>query len=212
MKYYPVFLVLRDRPCLIVGGGEVAERKTLALLAAGADVTVVSPSLAPKLAGLAHNGKITHRPRPFEDHDITGMQLVVAATDSVEVNTRVGRECRKKHILVNVAAPPDESSFIVPSTIERGDLVLAISTGGDSPGLAKRIRQDLERQFGPEYGLYAALLAAVRKRLQGEIADEGARKDILDALLDSDVLYLLKQGEAHEADLRVNEILRQFKK
>lgn len=211
MKYYPVFLVLRDRPCLIAGGGEVAERKALALLAAGADITIVSPTLTPKLADLARVGKITHRARPFEERDIAGMQLVVAATNSLDVNTFVGRECRKRHVLVNVAAPPEESSFIVPSTIERGDLVLAISTGGDSPGLAKRIRQDLERQFGPEYGQYAELLAGVRKRLQAEVADEGTRKDVLDAVLDSDVLFLLKNGEAREADRRVNEILRRFR-
>jgi precorrin-2 dehydrogenase/sirohydrochlorin ferrochelatase len=146
VKYYPVFLVLRERPCLIIGGGEVAERKTLSLLEAGADVTVVSPTLSPKLAELARTQKVRHLPRTFEEHDLAGIFLVIAATDSPEINASVARLCRKKHVLVNVAAPPEESSFIVPSVVERGDLVIAISTSGDSPGLSKRIRRELEER------------------------------------------------------------------
>jgi precorrin-2 dehydrogenase/sirohydrochlorin ferrochelatase len=211
MKYYPVFLVLRDRPCIVVGGGEVAERKALSLLEAGADVTVVSPTLTHKLAGLAHSGKINHTPRSFEEHNLTGMFLAVAATDSPEVNATVGKLCRKKHILVNVAAPPEESSFIVPSVVERGDLAIAISTGGASPGLSKRIRLELEEKYGKEYEQFLARMAVVRKRLMEEIPDEKTRREILNALLDSDVLYLLKHGEPHEAEHRIDEIVRQWK-
>jgi precorrin-2 dehydrogenase/sirohydrochlorin ferrochelatase len=212
MKYYPVFLVLRDRPCVVVGGGEVAERKALSLLEAGADVTVVSPTLTPKLAGLAHTAKINHIPRAFEEHDLTGMFLAVAATDSPEVNTAVGRLCRKKHILVNVVAPPEESSFLVPSVVERGDLAIAISTGGASPGLSKRIRQELEDKYGREYEGFLARMAVLRKRLMDEVPDEKDRRDIMSAVLDSDALYLLKNGEPHEAEHRIEEIVRQWKK
>lgn len=211
MKYYPVFLVLRERPCLVIGGGEVAERKTLSLLEAGADVAVVSPALSPKLTELARTQKIRHLPRTFEEHDLSGIFLVVAATGSTEINASVARLCRKKHLLVNVAAPPEESSFIVPSVVERGDLVIAISTSGDSPGLSKRIRRELEERYGPEYEVFLARMEALRKRLKEEISDENRRREVLEAVLDSDVLYLLKNGAQHEADLRIEEILRQLK-
>lgn len=212
MKFYPVFLVLRDRSCLVAGGGDVAERKALSLLEAGADVTVVSPALGAKLAGLARSGKIRHLSRDFQEHDLTGMFLAVAATDSPTVNADVGRLCRKKHILVNVAAPPEEGSFIVPSVVERGDLVIAVSTGGDSPGLAKRIRRELEERYGEEYEWFLARMAALRKRLMDEVADENLRREIVNAVLESDVLYLLKNRATHEADLRIDEIVRQWKK
>lgn len=212
MKYYPVFLVMRDRPCVVIGGGGVAERKALSLLGAGADVTVVSPALTPKLAELARAGKIRHLARPFEEHDLTGMFLAVAATDSPQVNTDAARLCRKRHVLVNVAAPPEESSFIVPSVVERGDLVIAISTGGASPGLSKRIRRELEEKYGQEYERFLARMAVLRKRLMDEVPDEGSRGEIMNAILDSDVLYLLKHGEPHEAEHRIEEIVRQWKK
>lgn len=211
MKYYPVFLVLRERPCLVIGGGEVAERKTLSLLEAGADVTVVSPALTPKLSELARTQKVRHFPRTFEEHDLAGTFLVIAVTGSPEINTSVARLCRKKHVLVNVAAPPEESSFIVPSVVERGDLVIAISTSGDSPGLSKRIRRELEERYGREYEMLLARMETLRKRLKEEIADEKKRREIMEAVLDSDVLYLLKHGESHEADHRIEEILRQLR-
>lgn len=212
MKYYPVYLVLRDRPCIVIGGGEVAERKALSLLEAGADVTIVSPSLTPRLAGLAHAGKIRHLPRNFEEHDLSGMFLAVAATDSTAVNKDSAALCRKKHILVNVAAPPEESTFIVPSVVERGDLLIAISTGGASPGLSKRIRGELEYQYGPEYDWFTERMAGLRKRLMEEVPSEESRREIMQAILDSDVVYLLKNGEQHEAEHRIEEIVRQWKK
>lgn len=211
MKYYPVFLVLRERPCLIIGGGEVAERKTLSLLEAGADVTIVSPVLSHKLAELARTQKVRHFPRTFEERDLAGIFLVIAATDSPEINASVARLCRKKHVLVNVAAPPEESSFIVPSVVERGDLVIAISTSGDSPGLSKRIRRELEERYGREYEVFLGRMETLRKRLKEEIADENKRREVLEAVLDSDVLYLMKHGEPHEADHRIEEIIRQLK-
>lgn len=212
MKYYPVYLLLRDRSCLIAGGGDVAERKALSLLEAGADVTVVSPDLTRKLADLAHAQKIRHLPRMFEERDMAGMFLVIAATDSPETNASVAKLCRKKHVLVNAVSPPEESSFIVPSVVERGDLVIAISTSGDSPGLSKRIRRELEERYGKEYEAFLDRMGAIRKRLKEEFGDEGKRREVMDALLESDVLYLLKHGEAHEADMRIEEILRQWKK
>jgi len=208
MKYYPVYLDLRDRPCLIVGGGQVAERKTLSLLEAGANVTVISPSLTQKLQELSQSGKIIHLPKTFDDKDLTGALLVIAATDSREVNTSIGRLCKKRNILVNVVTPPDESSFIVPSVVERGELLIAVSTSGMSPALSKKIRQELEERYGPEYEVFLRKMSMLRARLMDEVKDDGVRREILQALADSDVISLLKEGKIHDADHRLSEIVK----
>jgi precorrin-2 dehydrogenase/sirohydrochlorin ferrochelatase len=206
MKYYPVYLNVRELPCVVVGGGPVAERKTLSLLEAGANVTVVSPALTAKLQELSGSGKIRYLRKPFEEKDLSGAFVVVAATDSPEINSAVGRLCRGKNILVNVAAPPEESSFIVPSVVERGDLVIAVSTGGASPSLSRKVRQELEGKFGPEYEVFLKRLAVVRKRLIEEVPDETRRRLALQAIVESDIIDLLKQNRTQEADRRIGEI------
>jgi precorrin-2 dehydrogenase/sirohydrochlorin ferrochelatase len=206
MKFYPAYLDLRERPCVVVGGGRVAERKTLSLLEAGANVTVVSPALTRKLRDLSATGKITHRAKPFEEKDLAGAYLVIAATNDLAVNAEAGRLSKKRQILVNVAAPPDESSFIVPSVMDRGALLIAISTSGESPALAKRIRRELEKQFGPEYDLFLQKMSLLRSRLMGRINDEAERNRIFQTVADSDVLDLLRQGKIHEADSRIAEL------
>jgi precorrin-2 dehydrogenase/sirohydrochlorin ferrochelatase len=208
MKYYPVNLDLRERRCVVVGGGQVAERKTLSLLEAGAAATVVSPLLTPKLADLATSGTILQVPALFQETHLAGAHLVIAATNDLAVNSAVAQLCRKKGILVNVAAPPEESSFIVPSVVERGDLVISVSTSGASPSLSRRIRQELEKRYGPEYGLLLTRLAAVRKRLQEEVGSETSRREVLEAIIGSDVLDLLRKGKLHDADQRINELLK----
>ncbi len=206
MRYYPVYLDLRERLCVVVGGGQVAERKALSLLEAGADVLIVSPSLTPKLRELSASGKINQRAKQFEESDLHGAYLVIAATNSTDLNAGIGRLCKKSSILVNVAAPPEESSFIVPSVVDRGELLIAISSGGTSPALAKKIRQELEAAYGPEYETFLEKMELVRNRLREEVADEAARRAVFQALVDSDILSLLKQGRAHEADHRIAEI------
>jgi len=208
MKYYPIYLDMRGRPCLVIGGGTVAERKTLTLLEAGAEITIVSPTLTLKLQELSRSGKITHRKKNYEEKDLSGEFIVIAATDSPEVNSSAALACKNRHILVNVVVPPDESSFIVPSVVERGDLLIAVSTGGISPALAKKIRQELEACYGTEYTHFLEKLAKVRKRVLEEVPDEQKRRSIFQAIVDSDVIDLLKQGRTHEADVRIEEISR----
>jgi len=208
MRYYPVFLDVRERPCVVVGGGVVAERKAIALFDAGADLSIVSPSLTPALAELAGKGKITHRPKTFEEQDLAGAYLVIAATNDPAVNEAVARVCRKNGTLVNVATSPDEGTFVVPSVVERGDLLIAISTCGGSPALARKVREDLERAYGPEYGVFLEKMANLRRRLLHDVADENVRRKVYQAVVDSDVLYLLKAGQTHEADHRIAEIVR----
>lgn len=208
MKYYPVFLDVRDRSCVVVGGGKVAERKAVALFDAGADLTVVSPELTPHLRELADKGKITYHPKTFNEQDLAGAYLVIAATNDALVNDAVARTCRKHDILVNVATSPDEGTFIVPSVVERGDLLIAISTCGDSPALARRVREELERTYGPEYGVFLEKMALLRRRLLQEVPNEDDRRKVFQALVDADILYLLKAGQVHEADHRIAEIVK----
>jgi precorrin-2 dehydrogenase/sirohydrochlorin ferrochelatase len=206
MKYYPAYLDLRERPCLVIGGGGVAERKALALLEAGASVTIISPMLTSKLHELSDSGKITYLEKQYDEKDISVAFLVIAATDSAEVNTLVASACRKKHVLVNVATPPEESNFIVPSVVERGDLLIAISTSGTSPALAKKVRQDIEQRYGTEYEIFLEKLSAIRKRVLEEIPHESKRRQVFQAIVDSDVIDLIRQGKTHAAELRMAEI------
>lgn len=206
MRYYPAFLDLRERPCVVIGGGAVAERKAVSLLEAGAEVTVISPDLTGRLGALAASGKILCRRKAFEERDLIGAFLAVAATDQEELNRRISALCKAKNILVNVAYPPDEGSFIVPSCIERGDLIIAVSTAGASPALSRKIRTELEQTYGPEYDLLLRKLAALRKRLQSEVHDQQRRSQILNAVVDSDVIDFLREGKVHEADARISAI------
>jgi precorrin-2 dehydrogenase/sirohydrochlorin ferrochelatase len=206
MKYYPAYLDLRKRPCVVVGGGAVAERKALSLLEAGAVVTSISPTLTPKLQALSDSRSITHRKKQYEEKDLSGAYLVIAATDSPQVNTRVAEACRKTNVLVNVAVPPEESSFIVPSLVERGDLLIAISTSGASPALSRKIRHELEQRYGTEYELFLDRLSAIRTRVLDEIPDEKRRRTVLQSIVESDVFELLRQGKVQEAELRMADI------
>lgn len=206
MKYYPAYLDLRDRSCLVVGGGAVAERKALSLLEAGAVVTVISPALTARLRELSGSGKISHREKKFSEQDLEGEFLVIAATDSPEVNTHIAHAAKSRRMLVNVAAPPEESAFIVPSVVERGDLLITISTSGSSPALSRNIRKELEARYGPEYELFLEKFAKIRKKVMEEVADEQQRRRIFQAIVDSDAVELLRNGKAHEAEVRMIEL------
>lgn len=206
MKYYPAYLDLREHPCVVIGGGAAAEHKALSLIEAGADVTVISLSLSPKLHELSDSGKITHLQKEFEDQDVSGAFLVIAAADSPAVNTNAAQICKKKHVLVNVDASHEESSFIVPSVVERGDLVIAVSTAGASPALSLKIAQELGQQYGHEYESFLDKLTTIRKRILEGVADEGERGKIFQAIIDSDVVELLRQGKTHEAEIRMTEL------
>jgi precorrin-2 dehydrogenase/sirohydrochlorin ferrochelatase len=169
-------------------------------------VTIISPTLTSKLRELSGSGKITHSPKKFDEEDLSGVYLVIAATDSPEENTRVAHACKKRQVLVNAVAPPEEGSFIVPSVLERGELLIAVSTSGVSPALSRKIRQELEERYGPEYDLFLDKLSAVRARVLEEVPEEDMRRRIFQAIVDSDIIDLLRQGNTHEADHRLAEI------
>ena len=172
--YFPAFLDLRGRPCVVVGGGAIGERKVDDLLGAGARVTLVSPALTPRLAALTAAGLLTHRRRLFRRADVRGAALVIAATGVPAVDAAVAAEARRRRALVNVVDRPAECDFILPSVLRRGGLQIAVSTGGRSPALAREIRKRLERVIGPEY---AALVERVgRARDQARAVAVGARE------------------------------------
>ncbi len=200
MNYYPIFLRVAGRPCLVIGGGTVAEQKTGCLLRAGACVTVVSRHLTPAIEALAVTQQVTHHARPYARGDLTGFFLVCAATDDVRLHLQIAEEAAQTGALLNVVDRPDLSDFIVPSVMERGDLVIAASTGGASPALAKRIRRELEDTFGPEYALALTLLRRLRERLAGKAWTPADRRRIFSALVESPLLDYLRQQQLRDID------------
>lgn len=174
MNYYPVFLNLKGKKVVIIGCGKVAERKILALLKTGADITVISPQLTKRLKKL--KGKIKHIPRQYRKGDLKGSFLVIAATDSQVINKQVSEDAP---CLVNVVDAPSLCNFIVPAVVRRGPLVIAISTSGISPALSGSIRKELERRYGPEFSNYLKLLKKLRSQAMKEIPDRRKRAKFL---------------------------------
>jgi len=189
LSYYPVYLNLAGRKVVVIGGGKVAERKVLRLLRAGADVTVISPTLTKRLLKEKEKKTILFKRRPYRSGDVRNGFLVIAATDSPELNSKIAGEAPA---LVNVVDAPSECNFIVPSVVERGDLVLAVSTGGMSPALAKAIRQELEEIYGREVGIYLRFAGTVRKRALACIKDSRKRERFLKGLASPGVLKRLR--------------------
>lgn len=200
MKWYPVFLRVEERACLVVGGGPVAERKVESLLAAGAQVTVVTPALTPSLAALVAAGTVTHRPRPYRPGDLQGFLLAFAATGDPEADAEIAREAEHEGVLLNVVDTPPLCSFISPSILVRGDLLVAVSTGGASPALAGRMRRDIDARLGPEYDRALDLLARLRHRLQDASLASAERQRILTGLVNSELLECLRSRDTAAVD------------
>jgi precorrin-2 dehydrogenase / sirohydrochlorin ferrochelatase len=165
-SYYPIFLDLTDRRCLVVGGGPVAEGKVEGLLAAGARVTVVSPAVTARLAGWAAGGRITHRARGYRSEDLEGHQVAVVATDDAAVTRAVASDGRARSVWINAADEPARCDFILPSVMRRGRLVVAVSTGGASPAAARAIREELESYLTEEHAALVELAAEAREDLR----------------------------------------------
>jgi siroheme synthase-like protein len=171
--YYPVFLDLTDRPVLVVGGGPVAEGKVEGLLAAGANVTVVSPTVTPRLAGWVAAGQIEYLPRPYQDGDVAGRRLALVATDDPAVSGAVAAEGRELGVWVNAADEPARCEFILPAVIRRGRLVVAVSTGGASPAAARAIREELEAYLTEDHATLVEMAAEAREDLRRRAVSTG---------------------------------------
>ena len=207
MKTYPIFAVIENKPCLVVGGGAVGERKVADLMAAGARVTVVSRTLTPELAALADQGEIRYLPEDFTEAQVEGMALVMAATDDPKVNAKVSAAAQARAIWVNVADDPEHCTFIVPAQVRRGELTLAISTGGASPALARQLREELEQHFGPEYGPYLDLLQRVRTRLLTERRAHPDNGPLFHRLVHSPLREAVAQGDRVRVLKLLHEVL-----
>ncbi|MGE5508822.1 MAG: bifunctional precorrin-2 dehydrogenase/sirohydrochlorin ferrochelatase [Chitinophagales bacterium] len=194
-RYYPVMLDLAGADCLVVGGGRVAERKVEGLLAAGARVTVVAPRVTDELAALAQAGRIQHARRPYAAGEVAGFRLVICATDDARLNAEVAAEARRKGLLVNVVDCAPESNFIVPAVLRRGDLVISVSTGGASPAQARRIRERMEQEFGPEWGPYLGLLEELRPHVIARWPAGLPREAVFQRLSAARIRELLTKGE-----------------
>jgi precorrin-2 dehydrogenase/sirohydrochlorin ferrochelatase len=189
VNYYPAFLDLRGKKAVVVGGGSIAERKTFSLIQAGAEITVVSPSLTKKLEKAKSDRRIRHISRGYRKGDLRGSFLVIAATDSEEVNSRVARDAPA---LVNVVDVPSECNFIAPSVVRRGPLSVAISTGGASPAMAKTLRKELEKAYGPEFSGYLVFARQVRAEALARIGQKEQRERFLKGLASQKMLNMLR--------------------
>lgn len=210
MPLYPLNLRLSGRRCLVVGGGEVALRKAVSLAECGAKVTIVSPQVHEKLSRWAADEGAQVIPRKFVPEDVDGACVVIAATNDPAVNESVAHECRKRGILVNVVDTPDLCDFYVPASMLRGDLMMTVSTSGKSPMLAKRLRMELERHYGPEYGPFLELIGRLRKELQARVPDIATRAAIEADFLASTTLQSVADGRTAEAEQLLEQYIAQL--
>ena len=207
MRYYPVNLNIENRPCLVVGGGAVGTRKVLSLLECGAHVSVISPEVTERLNGLSNQGKINLELRPFKDADLDGVFLVIGATDDETLNRRIHRNAEKRGILCNIADRPEICNFILPAVVRRGALTISISTSGLSPAMAKKLRKELELQFGPEYNVLLHLMGAIRIKLLSQAHAPEAHKPIFENLLNAGLIELVRDDRREEINRLLGDIL-----
>ncbi len=206
-KYYPVNLDVRGRDCLVVGGGAVGARKVRTLLECGARVTVISPETAADVDRLFDAGKIDLKRREFSPADLEGRFLVIGATDDVDLNRRISAEAKTRQMLCNIADFPEGCNFILPAVVRRGDLLIAISTSGNSPAFARTLRKQIESEYGPEYGRFLDLMGAVRARLLARAHAPEEHKPLFEALITGGLLGLIRDEDVAAIDRLLASVL-----
>ncbi len=204
---FPILVLLKGRRCVVVGGGRVAERKIQALLDAGGHVHVIAPKLTDALGDRLSRGEVEVSQRVYENGDLEGAFLAVAATDIAEVNEQVWREAEARNLLINTVDDPPRCNFYLPAVVRRGDLTIAVSTNGKSCALAARIRRDLEKRYSTDYAPYLALLGELRAEMIKNVPDPMLRKRIAYGLADSDLLAVCAEGDQEAANRRALEII-----
>ena len=203
MKYYPIFLDIRDKKCVIVGGGEIAARKTERLLDCGAKVLVISPKLSPAITALKEKDIISHVATAYSGDLIDGAALVIGATDDEKINAQISLDARRKCIPVNIVDDPMKCDFILPSLVQRGDLAIAIGTGGKSPALARHLREELELKYGKEYEIFLNILGNLRVKM---VKNEGVGKDWFESLLAVGILDFIREKDREKVKKIVHKI------
>ena len=207
MTYYPLFLDLTKRPCAVIGGGAVAERKAVSLVDAGASVTIISPKITKGLTKLSKERKLTHLKKRFKAGMLDGFFLVISASSSKAVNALVSSEARRAGAMVNVVDDPALCDFIVPSLVQRGELKIAVSTSAKCPALAKELRIELEKNYGPEYAEYVEILGLIRNKLLKDKQKYDKKERLLTELFVSGIPELLRSGAISELDKLLISIL-----
>ena len=207
MSYYPIFIELEGKTVLVVGGGSVAQRKVETLLKFGASIHIVSKGLTHKLKKLVESKKIHHIGEEFKDEHLDGAFLAIAATDDKLLNQKISKNARMRNLLINAVDQPSDCNFIVPSIINRGDLLIAISTSGKSPALAKRIRKDLEAQFGSEYEVFLTLMGRLRTDILSLGFSQKENSRIFNEIVDSEILNFMEKGDWEGVESALRRIL-----
>ena len=205
--FYPLFLDLKNRPVLVVGGGVVAERKVESLLEAGAAVTLVAPEVTTSLRALGNSGSIRILQRPFQTTDVEGALLVISATDDRATQEQVAAAARARNIPVNTADQPQLCDFIVPAVVRNGDVILAISTSGKSPALDAALRAKLDREIGRNAERAAHILGQIRGEVQAKYSDPDRRREVFQQIVDSGILDWISDCDDDAALQRVRSII-----
>ncbi len=209
-EYYPVMLDVRGRLAIVVGGDRVAAEKAAALSASGAQVSVINPAFCDELLMQVEYKRVTLRRKAYEPGDLEGAFVVVAATNDTQLVEAIWTETQRSGQLVNIVDIPERCSFIMPSILRRDQLTIAVSTEGASPGLAKRIRQNLEEIFPLAYGTYLRLAALARTRLRKNGVSYERRDDFFSDFFTSEVLARLVEGNVAQATVITAELLRRY--
>ena len=207
--YYPIFLNLQGKKCVVIGGGEIALRKVNTLLGYGASVEIVSPSFCPDLALIAKKGNIKSHTKNYSSEDLTDALIAIAATDDANTNEQVSIDAKKHGVLINVVDKPQHSDFIVPSSLTRGDIVIAVSTSGKSPALARKIRTELENQLGDEYTKLVDIVSKARDqlRVEGIVVTSEVWQQALNI---NSLIRLIRQNKNKEAETTILNKLRRL--
>lgn len=206
MRYYPACLDIENKKCLVVGGGLVGTRKVITLLDCGADVTVVSRIFTENLLELSESGKVVLKKNPYRASDLKGIFLVIGATNDNELNLKISADAMQLNILCNIADQPEACNFVLPAIVNRGDLVIAISTSGKSPAFARKLRKDLEKEFGQEYADFLLLMGAIRKKLLGKSHQPEAHKHLFEELIKKKIVELIKNRKFEDINRLLFEI------
>ena len=207
MGYLPIFVNLEGRDCLVIGGGELAERRVKALREAGAAVTVTALEITPALAAMVEAGTIRWIARDYKASDMRGRFMAWVATTDEAFCRSAASDARELGIMINVTDRPALCDFITPAVVKRGEVQIAIATGGASPALARRLREQLEEVVGPEYGRVAELLRSARRWLSGHVDDPSERARILSKLVASGVIEAFAHDDLGEVQKIVRALL-----
>jgi len=207
MRYYPINLDIRNRRCLVVGGGSVGTRKVITLTECGAAVTVVSPQITPELRQLADQKAVAVKRRHYQTSDMNGMFLVIGATDNKELNWQIYSDAERIGKLCNIADRPEACNFILPSIVSRGDLIIAISTSGKSPAFAKTLRKELEIRFGEEYADFLQVMGEIRKKLLMKNHAPEEHKPVFEKLIKKGLLEMIREKKKEEINRLLSDVL-----